>query len=418
MKTIPQVSIGICGIFNNESMKSCRILLIISLLIMFNSCNLNYVFDDYASKESPIVWEKAVNYWLYSQMFLNYNDLIITGYYENSGDYFVYAFSIHTRDTVWQNTFTPPHRFDPGLGHGAFIDKDKVILTDRSACYVLNANTGEIIWGKNLSDMQNNACVIDNYLYKSHNDFYGDNGASLYRFNMENGAEEKIFSLDKKYEKNCLTSYLMLPVLWRHPNGNEILVMHNRMCVSGDPFFKMDIMAWDLTADSMLWYVDSLDSYSGKHQPVISGNNVYFFGYHQVYCINPLNGELVWKNSVGDASNEDFVIENILLIEEKLIVKPANDYMYAININTGNLVWTNPNSHYYPSYLTVHQDSIWFSYDGIFAIDAKTGESLINWEYPEAMYRYNYPVIPHARNGMIFTIGKESLLCLDPKKMK
>ena len=209
-----------------------------------------------------------------------------------------------------------------------------------------------------------------------------------------------------------------MPVKWVHPNGDEILVLQNRTYGwYTDMEHKMDILAWNLTADSMLWYRDRLDGFSSMSRPAIDGDKVYFYGDRHAYCINPLNGETIWKYFIGDGPEDDFNTANILIIDDKLIVKPDNDHMHAVNKETGEMIWRNNETASMPDLLTVHQDTIWFGSGGVLAIDANTGKTLID-QYEASNGSWIFPIAHHPTNGHIYTSDGDYLYCLNPKYMR
>jgi outer membrane protein assembly factor BamB len=107
----------------------------------------------------------------------------------------------------------------------------------------------------------------------------------------------------------------------------------------------------------------------------------------------------------------------ILIVDDKLIAKQGNDGMHAVNKETGERIWYNPDTEASPSLLTVHNDTIWFCSAGLFGIDANTGEKLIDDWNPE-YGAWLFPVASHPTNGNIYTSDASYLYCLNPKYMK
>jgi outer membrane protein assembly factor BamB len=167
----------------------------------------------------------------------------------------------------------------------------------------------------------------------------------------------------------------------------------------------------------MLWYRDSLDGSSSTARPAIDGNKVYFFGTWNAYCIDAATGNTLWNYDVGISPGGDFNTANILIVDDKLIVKQENEGIHAVNKETGERIWYNPDTEASPRLLTELHDTIWFCSAGVFGIDANTGEKLIDDWNPE-YGAWLFPVASHPTNGNIYTSDASYLYCLNPKYMK
>jgi outer membrane protein assembly factor BamB len=209
-----------------------------------------------------------------------------------------------------------------------------------------------------------------------------------------------------------------MPVKWVSAAGDELLVMQNRSFGWGSTMeSKMDILAWNLTADSMEWY-RNLDGFSSTARPAIEGDKVYFYGDHHAYCINPATGDTRWKYFIGDGPEDDFNTANIIIVKDKLIVKPDNRHMHAVNKHTGSLIWINEEVVSMPYMLTERNDTIWLANAGVFGIDANTGEKVIDDWKGSRSGSWIFPIAFHPTNGLIYTTDGDFLYCLDPKYMK
>ena len=118
-----------------------------------------------------------------------------------------------------------------------------------------------------------------------------------------------------------------------------------------------------------------------------------------------------------EITEDDFNTANILIIDDKLIVKPDNDHMHAVNKETGEMIWRNNETASMPDLLTVHQDTIWFGSGGVLAIDANTGKTLID-QYEASNGSWIFPIAHHPTNGHIYTSDGDYLYCLNPKYMR
>lgn len=357
---------------------------------------------------NPIVWKTRLDQRALVSPPLYYNDLIILAQKNTA-----MAFNAETGNIVWQT----PIDADPLDFQGIFIERDKVVFSSSYKTFVLSVTTGQIIWNDYLSDSRGDICHINSYIYKTNAYHEGMNKSSLYRYNIETGQRELVFTLTKgEFDKDHAPGLLM-PVKWDAPNGDELLVLANRSFGWGTTGAnKLDILAWNLPADSMEWY-RNLDGFSSTARPAIDGDNVYFYGDHHAYCIDPATGEERWKYFIGDGPEDDFNTANIIIVKDKLIVKPDNEHIHAVNKTTGARIWVNTETEAMPYMLTERNDTIWFSSGGIWGIDANTGKKVVDdWTYGHGSWIF--PVAHHPTNGHIYTSDASYLYCLDPKYMK
>jgi outer membrane protein assembly factor BamB len=283
----------------------------------------------------------------------------------------------------------------------------------------IDLNNGKTLWTATLENPSvSGVRIIDNWAYKS-DQYPNGRYSTMYRYNIQDGTREEVFRITRKeHGNNIYEPDLKLPVKWITPNGDELLVMHNRSYGRGvNERGRMDILAYNLTADSMEWYRKGLDENSSSSGAAISGDNVYFYGTWHAYCIDPATGDTKWKYDVGISSGGDFNTANILIVDDKLIVKQENFKMTAVDKETGKKIWHNPQTAPSPHLLTAHNDTIWMASGGILAIDANTGKVFFNWNNDGKGWWSN-PVLPHPTNGYIYTTDGDYIYCLDPKHLK
>jgi outer membrane protein assembly factor BamB len=392
-----------------------NIFLSILLTINLVSCKPDDCPPKPVDNTSPILWKKKFEKTDLSSTPMFYNGTIIAGHPSSFG-YSVYALNAITGDSIWSTHLAPGGKFEPRSGEETILYEDKIVFSDGYSFYVLKAGSGEIIWWKKKENIESDVCVIDGYVYKT--DYVNRNTSSVYRFNINTGLEEKLFTIDRTEYGSNYSPNLLMPVKWIHPSGDEVLVLQNRTYgwhTGGSD--KMDILAWNLTADSMLWYRDSLDGSSSTARPAIDGNKVYFFGTWNAYCIDAATGNTLWNYDVGISPGGDFNTANILIVDDKLIVKQENEGIHAVNKETGERIWYNPDTEASPRLLTELHDTIWFCSAGVYGIDANTGEKLIDDWNPE-YGAWLFPVASHPTNGNIYTSDASYLYCLNPKYMK
>lgn len=401
----------------NKMKGTMNLFLMLLLGLQFVSCKPDDCPPDIVDNTSPIIWKKAFEKTGLTSTPHLYNGNLIVGHTSSTTNHYnVYCVDPTNGDSIWQTTIITPFSFNPSGREGSMIYEGKIVFSTRKRMFVLNADNGEILWNYEDPNNYRGVWIDDGYIYIA--DGIARSTSTLYRFNINSGVKEKVFAVNRAEYGSNYSPDLRMPVKWTHPSGDEILVLQNRTFGwFTDMKAKMDILAWNLTADSMLWYRESLDGSSSSSRPAIDGDKVYFFGTWNAYCIDAAGGETIWNYDIGAEAGGSFASANILIVDDKLIVKADYDAMHAVDKETGEGIWYNPDTESSPSLLTVHNDTIWFSSAGVFGIDANTGEKLID-DWNPGYGDWLFPVASHPTNGNIYTSDAKYLYCLNPKKMK
>ena len=371
---------------------------------------------------SPIIWQAELSKTGTPSRVLVYRDVAIVGHEVDAG-FEVVGLNKLTGDTIWSQNINPVGSFWPGDEKEFLIYEDKLVLSSGRSYYMLEAATGHVVWGERMEEAENDVTVIDGYLYKS--DEISKSNSTLFRFDINSGNKEELFTIRKgDYNTETYSPRLRMPVKWIHPSGDEILVLQNRTfnwagVGQQEPAdaSRMDILGYNLTADTMLWYRKGLAKISSVATPVIDGDKVYFYGGSKVHCIHPATGEDIWEFQVGGSNALEFVGSNILLHGDMLIAKPASRAMYALDKETGQQIWYSPATMSSPSAMTIVSDTVYFTGYYVNGVDVNTGELVVQYTSPESRGFYNGVGI-NPDNGYIYASDGVYLYCLDPKKMK
>lgn len=367
------------------------------------------------TERSPVVWkvqrdrkELATNNFIYK-------DWIIQGVESTALGTKISALTLDSGKVIWENT-DYKSGIAPNDVEETFVYNNFLILSVSSILMVIDLDNGKTIWRDELEGGAGKCCVIDGYVYKTARPALSQ--SYLYRYDIQTGAKELVMKVFLGDYDDLHKPRLLMPAKWVHPSGDEILIMQNRSFGWGTTGkTKMDVLAWNMTADSMLWYRHGLDDGSSTARPVVDGDKVFFYGKFHAYCLHAATGQTKWAfETFPDDLEGDFNTANILIVKDKLIVKPDSRWIYAVNKESGQLLWHNTNTRAMPGILREHNDTIWFASGAVVAVDANTGEKLIDY-YPGAGYWSN-PVMPHPTNGNIYTTDGEFILCMNPKYMK
>jgi len=206
-------------------------------------------------------------------------------------------------------------------------------VSHRICCFDLNTNIQKWSLLNNdflprINNFGNNVFCCD--AFQTH--------ANLYRINIETGNSVKILTINKTngYEPS-FESYSG----WISPIGDTILIFQNRQWNFSASLGKIDIYAYNLSADSVLWKLENLtnDGNSSIRKPIIVGNKLLFQGMKSVHCINLLTGQIIWEQ---EYTNEGFAEVDNLYADGKLFAHSGSQSVMAFDANSGNLLWKTP----------------------------------------------------------------------------
>ena len=364
-----------------------------------------------------IIWKKERAYKGLASNNYIYKNMLIQGTNSDKDDFKVIALTLDSGNVVWENTNFPPF-FSPFFVEYSFQSEDKLVFSGSEFIAAINAENGQTLWVDNLPQGYFNVCVISDYVYKT---TQTEERSELYRYNIHTGQKEFLFALTKaEHGDGQYKPVLRMPEKWIDSNGNTLLIMSSRGYSGATSRYRMDIMAWNLTADSMEWYRKGLSDWASSSRPAIEDNRVYFFSISKVFCVDAASGNTIWSFELDPRDNiSGFKTANILLVKDKLIAKSDSYWMYGLDKMTGKRLWVNENTAPMPYLLREYKDTIWFSSGGVFAIDAHTGRTLIDgWDKENRSGFWSNPVVHHPTLGYIYTTDGDYIYCLDPTKMK
>ena len=378
-------------------------------------CKPNECSNPLPSKNDPVVWKYPRDYQSLATTNYCYENTIVQGFEDGMGKFKVVCIDKDSGLLKWENTDWAALNAPWDIQHTGLSD-NILCLSSNEQLQAIDLEDGSTLWNISLLNGESPICIIDGWVYKA--TLEGANGkSSLYRYSLLNGQKEFLFSISKSiHGDNIYQPVLNMPVLWEE-NSKQQLILQNRSFgwgTNGEP--RMDILAYDLGSDSITWYMKNLDSGSSSSRPAIDGNQVYFYGVWDVYSINPSNGSTIWTYNVGVSSGGDFNTANILVVDDYLMVKQENRLMTAVNKTTGDKVWHNDNTVSMPYLLTERNDTVWMASGGLYAINAKTGEELINWDN-NGSGTWIFPILPDPNSGYIYTADEKFVYCLDPRML-
>lgn len=214
------------------------------------------------------------------------------------------------------------------------------------------------------------------------------------------------------------------PTGWITPVGDTLMIF--KLEIRTWPPYRIDIQAYNITADSVEWKLENFepDGDSNKRPPLVEDGLVYLVGESTLYCLNVLNGDIVWQQEfsgmyhLGETNNQFFAM---LLLEGKLVFSPNNASTFCFDAQTGRLLWKEHDSVSNPQNLVHHKGIIYATERGsgrLFAFDLETGEHF--WrehspnlnKYLDIGFQNDIAIDPET--GYIYADDSYFVLCIKP----
>lgn len=287
-------------------------------------------------------------------------------------------------------------------------------------CYDINSGTE--IWLKDIHNINFRFNILGNNVYVNTE---SQTKAVLYEIDIETGSTKSLLT---KYTTNGYEPSFESFAGWIAPWGDSILIFQNRQWNFGESDGKVDIYAYNLEADSILWVLEDLteDGNSSIQKPQIFGNRLFFQGMKSQHCIDLLTGEVLWEHKYD---NEGFAdVEN--LYAEGILFARSGDNLIAYDAITGNLLWKIDNTYglqtggrmgYYQGnlYFTGTDENDVMRYPMIFCLNALEGTLVWkgNRVYDNApLYNMKDGVIIDENTGYLYVNDALRIICIDLNK--
>jgi outer membrane protein assembly factor BamB len=161
---------------------------------------------------------------------------------------------------------------------------------------------------------------------------------------------------------------------WKDPiSGDEILVFQRRKALPN----RVDLVAYDLTNDSILWEYDNLcpNGKSNNNQIQIFNDKAYFLGVNTIYCVDIKTGEILWIDRHLDPLR-GYISGDVVYAEQEdlIIVKDDETRLTAYDPNSGNVAWEISEIPHNGVNITYFDGYVYIAHKYLFAVDAQTGE--------------------------------------------
>ncbi len=399
-------------------------ILLFSILCFTSSCKKEPMKQEpiveNSNNQSEVVWtfDTEVRGGLASLNYI-YKNMIIQGHEYGNQQMKVWAFSLDSGNIIWESEALDISY--PFNSHSATLITNKLIFLRRAQIIILNADNGSIIWDVTLpSQFTSYFRYYNDKMYIGMNDDQ-DDYSRIVTFDINTGSIEEVMRIERKYLDNY-RPVLTPPGFWKHPSGDEIILMGNRSSggsLNQAKYDRYDYMAYNVTADSMLWFKKGVQGKRGSiSSPLVMGDRAVFYVEREVVCLNALTGELEWEHLRHSSDNfSAYKTANITAWNHIVIAKPDSWHMYGIDNQTGKEVWSNAQTTTMPNKVRVVNDKIWMASGGVCCYDARTGRTLIDaWRYKN-QGSYISPIAVDEKTGYIYTVASGVVMCIDGNKL-
>jgi outer membrane protein assembly factor BamB len=263
-----------------------------------------------------------------------------------------------------------------------YSTKGVVYISGNSGyCHAIDIATGSLIWKKHVDSRASASMTYNNgRIFLGSTDVNNLSNNRMYALDAWNGSE-----------------------IWTYPTGPfSDVPLFNQGIVYGGSFDKK-FYAFNATTGQPTWTYTA-PSYFRSYGPTYYNGNIFIGnddGY--LYSLNALTGAFNWKLQTYPGGNA--------AVYNGVLYAPGSFMLYAINPNTGNIIWSYPITHLSGNSPTIVNGIIYIGSGNhhVYAIDAATGTLLwrkeVGWWMATGIYHWN--------NTLYFTIGGGPLIAMN-----
>ncbi|MDY0217671.1 MAG: hypothetical protein RBS19_12020, partial [Bacteroidales bacterium] len=264
------------------------------------------------------------------------SEMIATGNKNNSLGIGVYNKQTGEKHPLW--TMDPSASLNMNISINDWLIGGK---NNRYALFfsgrVLNCfdlTTGGMVWSNQIKGMPRISSFGD-YVFQSNED-NSETYSKLIRYNLQNGTHDVLLTINST---NGFRAGIEPPSGWISPTGDTVLVLQNRQWNFPLSKGKIDIYAYNMTRDSVMWVVEDLtfDGHSSIFKPIVAGDRMFFQGMKSNHCINLLTGKVVWSKDYPHDSQgmvqESFARMANLYADGKLFSHSGSGSVIAYDAN-------------------------------------------------------------------------------------
>jgi outer membrane protein assembly factor BamB len=312
------------------------------------------------------------------------------------------------------------------VGTGSYQYENMLAMLCNADPRVIDMQMGQVLWHYEVPGSGNHSPYMSGFgdqIFHPYADGINPYTKSMIaRANIHTGVWDTIFSVNMT---DGYSADLYPPGAWVNNVGDTIICFQNRQWRDPPYDGKIDLYAYNLTADSLLWMHPDIDAdgNSAVFPPMESDGKVYFRGYFHLYCLDAQSGELLWTWTSPNSIN-DLLYTNTIVEDGKVFLKTTGPELFALDAVNGNEIWHTSGFGEIPSELVAFDGMLYFSTetDGkLNAVNMDTGE--IEWtmtspnhaHYPSNWAYFSRPVAIDPLMHRLYLTDYFYLLCIQLK---
>lgn len=265
-----------------------------------------------------------------------------------------------------------------------YLEDDFLVLHTMRSTDVLNLNTRQRQWASTTNQDQSAFLYGNNgFVYTSHQ--IGAKTAKILRSPVDQKNWETVYSFTANGAMRPFFDGIGFGAL---DNGDEIVFWENRIT---HPYDKLEIFAYNLTADTLLWRNRDFPTADIPFPPRVYNGKVYGRYVESVYCIDLETGQMLWLKDYGTAFEQSGLaakINYIGMYNDQLVVKPDCNTILFVDLEDGSIDKMvsgyedgNPEGEF-----SYWQEKLYFNNGLQLAVtDLATGENLVTPENSRAL---------------------------------
>ncbi len=256
-----------------------------------------------------------------------------------------------------------------------YQEGEYLVLQTMSSHDCINLETRQIQWASTTNSDQS-AFIYGNNGFVYTCQYSGEKTASVLRTPIDQNNWETIYSFTANGKMSPFFDGIGFGSL---PNGDEIVLWQNR---STHPIDRMEVFAYNITADSLLWRNRDFPGGDIPFSPKVYNGKVYGRYVSSVYCLDLETGETLWLRNLNTALGSGPVAAKINYIgfyDNQLIVNADRPKIAYLNLEKGfiNRVVDGYPSGYGEGDYSYYQGKLYYTSAAQLVItDIATGENL------------------------------------------
>ncbi len=303
-----------------------------------------------------------------------------------------------------------------------FIHGHYYAMQNNGETNVIDLNDGTTVWQFFSNDNEPNIWNVGDYLYANHSKGSGSSTefVKLVRSPVSYMDWETIYTI---YTDSIggYVSTMNGPTLWMSPSGDSIFLWQNRSYNFATSDGQIDLYAYNFSKQGIEWIMEDIEPVGGSNvlAPVVEGDRCYVLGERNLQCFDLVNRKMLWQKGFPGFGHH-LKLSNLIIDGNRLIVKPDNDAIHALDKMTGDNLWSTFEAGTSPSHMQLWNGMVFYTSEAkgkIYAVKTSNGEIVWaedsphdgNSKYPAA--GFDNGVAIHAGLGYIYVHDHHFMMC-------